>query len=115
VTNPSEEGPHNTPFFFVLLCPQIRQNTGGEFKNKMLILLVIEPRLLVPWPVMLLAGLYQIVRADVVRTKQLNRDIWSEYVAIMKSKLMCTKLWFKLVVEERATERLRRYNTKTDS
>jgi hypothetical protein len=57
---------------------------------------------------MLLTGLSQIMRADVIRTTQLNREKWAEYVALMKSKLMYIKLWFKIVLEGRAMGRFRR-------
>jgi hypothetical protein len=75
----------------------------------MLVLLVIEPRSSSPMAShVLLTGLSQFIRADVVRTTQLNGEKWAEYVALMKSKLMYTKLWFKIVVEERIIGRLRR-------
>jgi hypothetical protein len=57
---------------------------------------------------MLLTGLSQIIRADAIRTMQLNREKWAEYVALMKSKLMYTKLWFKIVVEGRAMEEIQK-------
>jgi hypothetical protein len=56
---------------------------------------------------MLLTGLSQIIRADVVRTTQLNREKRAEYVALMRSKLMYTKLWFKIIGEGRAMGRFR--------
>jgi hypothetical protein len=56
----------------------------------------------------LLTGLSQFIRADVGRTTQLNGEKWAEYVALMKSKLIKTKLWFNIVVEEGAIGRLRR-------
>jgi hypothetical protein len=57
---------------------------------------------------MLLTGLSQIIRADVIRTTQLNREKRAEYVALMRIKLRYTKLWFKIVVEGRAIGRFRR-------
>jgi hypothetical protein len=57
---------------------------------------------------MLLTGLSHIIRADVIRTTQLNMEKWAEYVALIKSKLIYTKLWFKIFVEGRAIERFRR-------
>jgi hypothetical protein len=84
-------------------------------KRKCLFCWWSSPDLLVAWTVMLLTGLSQFIRADDVRMAQLNREKWCEYIALMKSKLMYTKLWFKFVKEERATGRLRRYNTKIDS
>jgi hypothetical protein len=57
---------------------------------------------------MLLTGLLQLIRADVVRTMQLKTDKWAGYVAHIKTKLMHTKLWLKIVVEKGAIRRLRR-------
>jgi hypothetical protein len=68
VTCSSEEGPQNIHF-----VSQIRQTYGGGgVKEKMLVILLIEPRF--SSPAMLLTGLSQHSRLDVARTMQSNGD-----------------------------------------
>jgi hypothetical protein len=66
LTCPSEKGPQNVHF-----VPQTRQTYGGGgVKEKILVLLLIEPRS--SSPAMLLTGLSHHIRFDIARTMQLN-------------------------------------------
>jgi hypothetical protein len=78
VTCPSEKGPQNVHF-----VPQIRQTYGSSgIKEKMLVLLLIEPRS--SGPAMLLAGLSQHIRFDVARTLLSNGNRQAQSVAVIK-------------------------------
>jgi hypothetical protein len=69
----------------LILCPQIRQIYGGEFKQKILVLLMIEPLSSSPMAShVVLTRPSQFIGAYIVRTTQLNGEKWAEYVALMK-------------------------------